>query len=264
MPESVSTKERRQRELNEREKLFLAKARELIRRDGLLNLAMARIAEECDYAVGTLYQHFASKEDLLVALVTEDLRMHSEMFQRVGAWKAGTRERMFAIGVADMIFVRRHPEHFRLAQYVFTEVVWEAASAARRETLLTVSDPMGDIVKTIVAEGVARGDLDLKGLSAEELATGLWSLTVGMHNLVHAKGVLEDFNVHEPYRLMCRYTQTMLNGFGWRPLFDAADDAALDALIQRICNEVFDDLCAEAEQPAIAAQPAAAGVRRAG
>ena len=57
----MSTKDRRLRERAEREQRFLDKAQELIQRDGLMSLQMGRIAEECDYAIGTLYQHFASK-----------------------------------------------------------------------------------------------------------------------------------------------------------------------------------------------------------
>ena len=241
----MGTKERKQRELVEREQRFLDTSRELIRRDGLLNLSMARIAEDCDYAVGTLYQHFSSKEDLLMALVTEDVRIHADMFERVARWPATPRERMFAIGVADMIFVRRHPEHFRLAQYVLTEVVWGAASPERRQTLLEANQPLGENVHGIVRDAVARGDLELNGLTPEEVCVGLWSLAIGMHNLVHAEGMLQDFNVREPYRLMCRHIQTQLNGLGWLPLFDATDAAALDALIKRICHEVFDDLCSQ-------------------
>jgi AcrR family transcriptional regulator len=51
----MGTKERRQREVSEREQRFLEKARELIVQDGLLNLQMARVAEACDYATGTFY-----------------------------------------------------------------------------------------------------------------------------------------------------------------------------------------------------------------
>ena len=54
----MGTKERRARQLQEREQLLLNKARELIVRDGLLNLQMARLAEESEHAMGTLYQHF--------------------------------------------------------------------------------------------------------------------------------------------------------------------------------------------------------------
>lgn len=239
----MGTKERRQRQVADREQQLLAGARELIREDGLLSLQMSKLAERCEYAVGTLYQHFESKEDLLVALTTQSVCEHASLFRRVAEWKAGTRERMFAIGVADMIFVRRNPEHFRLAQYALCEVVWKAASAQRREALLAANKPVAATVAGIVDEAVAAGDLDLKGQSPQELTSGLWALSFGFHNLTHAEGVLEDFTVREPYRLMCRHIQHLLNGCGWKPLADPADMRALDRLIRRISDEVFGDLC---------------------
>src|SRR3546814_1451278 len=87
----MGTRERRQREVAEREQRFLDAARELIQQDGLLNLQMSRIAEKCDYAVGTLYQHFVSKEDLLVALASEEAQERVDMFVRVHRWAASTR-----------------------------------------------------------------------------------------------------------------------------------------------------------------------------
>ena len=43
----MGTKDRRQRELAAREQRFLDCAQALIQRDGLLNLQMSRIAEDC-------------------------------------------------------------------------------------------------------------------------------------------------------------------------------------------------------------------------
>lgn len=243
----MGIKERRQRQFEEREQRFLAAARALIHESGLLSLQMGRIAERAEYAVGTLYLHFASKEDLLLALTVEDAHEHVGLFQRVARWQGSPRDRMFAIGVADMMFVRHHPEHFRICQYVFTEVVWGAASPARRQALIDANNPIGQIVTGIINDAVAAGDLRLHGLTPEQVSIGTWSLAIGTHNLVHAEGVLADFNVNDPYRLLCRHLQTLLNGFGWLPLADLGDDAALDALITRIGNEVFADLCSACE-----------------
>jgi AcrR family transcriptional regulator len=237
----LGTKERRQREVHEREDLFLDAALELITADGLLNLQMSRIAEKCEYAVGTLYQHFASKEDLLLALVTREIGSRIELFQRVGDWQAGTRDRMFAVGVADMIFVRRNPVFFRIVQYALCEVAWNAASLPRRKAFLDASQPLRDIIVGIADEASTSGDLDLRGQTAYELSTGLWALSLGFHYLVHAEGVLEDFVSGDPYRLMCRHFHHMLNGLGWKPLFDASDSGAMDALVKRICEEVFNE-----------------------
>lgn len=237
----MGTRERRQREISEREELFLDIAQDLIRRDGLLSLQMVRIAERSEYAVGTLYQHFASKEDLLLALTTRYVKAHVSLFQRVAAWRAGSRDRMFAIGVADVTFFGQCPDFFRVAQYTLSEVVWNATSLERRKTFFDANDPLSEVVISIVDDARQAGDLTLHEQNAQEISMATWSMCMGYHNFAHAEGVLEDFSVHDPYPLMFRHLQYLLNGFGWKPLFDPADHAALQALIQRIRKEVFDE-----------------------
>lgn len=217
-------------------------ARELIHQDGLLNLSMSKIASYCDYSVGTLYQHFVSKEDLLIALATINEEYRVELFRRVARWEASTRDRMFGLPLADMVFVHQYPEHFRLSQFTYTEVVWGAASDERRQQALAASRPIGELVADLVLEASECGDLDLKGLKPNELAMGPWTVTLGTHNLVHAEGVLEQYDMREPYRLMLRHVSNMLNGLDWQPYFDPSDDKALDIKIKHLCDEVFHDL----------------------
>lgn len=241
----MGTKERRQREFCEREELFLDAALDLIRQDGLLNLQMGRLAEKCEYAVGTLYLHFASKEDLLLALVTRVFRDYIDLVRRAQAWSAPSRDRMFAVGVADLVFVRRYPDYFRIAQYSLCEVAWKAASADRRKAFLDANDPLVVIVTSIAEDARRAGDLAPNGQSAEEMAVGVWALCSGFHKLMHAEGILEDFSVHDPYLLMCRHLLSLLDGFRWKPLSDPADPEELARLIARVRREVFDEVCNE-------------------
>jgi AcrR family transcriptional regulator len=236
----MGTKERRQREVAEREQLFIDKAHELVSREGLLQLQMARLAEVCDYATGTLYQHFESKEDLVVALVTDRVQKRTDLFRRAADWRARTRDRMFAVAAADTVFVQRNPDYFRIEQLALTEVIWSAASSERRAEYLARTQPIGDIVIGIVRDAVACGDLALKGgATVEEASFGVWTLVCGTHTLVHAEGFLESFAVREPYRLMGRNIHRLLNGLDWQPLFDVADAGAYDAYLQRLDKELF-------------------------
>lgn len=241
----MGTRERRQRAVAEREDLFLDAALELIRQDGLLALQMARIAEKSEYAVGTLYLHFASKEDLLLALVTRVFRDYIGLVSRAGAWKAASRDRMFAVGVADLVFVRRYPDYFRIAQYSLCEVAWKAASAKRRQAFLEANDPLVEIVSGIVEDARRDGDLARGGQTAQEMAIGVWALCGGYHLLSHAEGILEDFSVPDPYPLMCRHLQGLLDGYRWKPMSKPEDPLALDALVERVRREVFQEVCDE-------------------
>jgi AcrR family transcriptional regulator len=238
----MGTRERRRRELAEREQLFLDQARKLICENGLLNLQMARVARGCDYATGTLYQHFASKEDLLLALNSHLMTSRVELFRRVADWDAPSRERILAIAVADIIFARQYPEHFRLSQYVTTEAVWRTASPERREESLETGRPLGQAVGRIVQDALDAGDLEDHGLNPYELIVGSWTMTQGMHTLVHAEGLLDLYDIQEPYRRLLMHLQVLLNGMQWQPLCDAWDDTALNALLGRIHTELFSDL----------------------
>lgn len=245
----VGTLERKQRQFAEREEQFLEAAKREICANGLLSVQMARVARLCDYSTGTLYQHFASKEDLLVALNSEMAGLRTELFARVRDWNAPSRDRMFAISLADTLFAQNNPEHFRLSQFVLTEVVWQAASLARREQCLKAHRPLGEIVRQIVDDAIACGDLPNPGKQpALELALGQWSMTVGMHNLVHAEGVLEFYSLNKPYELLLQHVQWHLNAMGWQPLVSLAGNATSDHdqlqnYIDSICQALFSDLC---------------------
>ena len=239
----MASPDRKQREFAQREDLFLDTAQALIRREGLLNLQMARIAEECEYATGTLYRHFASKEDLLVVLATRNILERVQWYERAARWQGPTRDRIVAIALADLFVLREHPEHFRLAQLVWSDVVWGAASESSRARALQACEPLACAVDAITGEARARGDLPA-GLTLSDgaLTIGPWILCLGMHTLSQQQGLI-DPALGDPYRLLFKHLHYLLNGYGWQPLFDPDDDVVLDRAIQRLCREVFDASC---------------------
>lgn len=237
----MASQDRKQREFALREQLFLDKSQELIQRDGLLALQMSKIADECEYAIGTLYKHFASKEDLLVTLAARNCMSRVGLFERAARWGGPTRDRIFAVALADLMVMREQPEHFRLAQFVWTDVVWRAASAECRRRAMDASMPLSALVDGIVARARRDGDLDADfALSDQALTVGPWTMCLGMHTLVQQADYLDRGAIHEPYRLLFKHLHYLLNGYGWRPLFDPRDDATVDAHLDRISHAVFD------------------------
>src|SRR3546814_18906218 len=92
-----------------------------------------------------------------------------DMFVRVHRWAASTRDRMLGFAVADMMYVRHRPEHFRLLQFAFTEVVWGAAPASRRQSCVEAHAPLRQATLDVIDEAIAAGDLDPRGLPAAEI-----------------------------------------------------------------------------------------------
>lgn len=236
-----TTQQRRRRELAERERVFLKCAGEMIAREGLLHLQMAPLAEACEYATGTLYQHFSSKEDLLVVLATQRIAAYGNRFLRAAGLERPSRERMFALAVADHRFCERNPEHSQLVQYVFTEVVWMNATEARREALTEICQPCIGAVESVVKEAVEEGALARGKLSLGQLSLGPWALCHGVQSLMQTRGLLESMRITEAGSLLFHHVQALLNGLEWQPLFDLEDHKALRRLTKELEKEIFDD-----------------------
>lgn len=237
----MGTRERRQRDYDEREELFLDAALEQVRRDGLLSLQMGRLAEQSEYSVGTLYQHFESKEDLLLALVTRSLQRYTALVHKALAWKATTRDRMFAVGVADLVFLQKHNDYSQIAQYSLCDVFWNAASTQRRQAFLDVSKPLMETVCNLVEEARRVGDLAEIGPSSLEVTLGIWSICRGHQNLSHIEGLLADITGSNLQPMMCRHLVFLLDGMRWKPMSKPANLDAPDRLFERVRDEVFRD-----------------------
>lgn len=241
----MGTRKRRQRELAARELLFIETAAEHIKTKGLLTLKMAHIARDCDYATGTLYQHFASKEDLLLAVCANQTAQHYNIIKRVNEWQAPSRNKLIAMVLGDVLFALHHPDHLCLNQYIFTDAVWGAATQSRREQVIKAYIPQSEIATSIVKAAIAAGDIDARHQEPIELALGQWCLSMGMHTIVHAKGVLAHLELKQPYLWLLRHLHLYLNGLNWQPLLDPFDEAALHENIKHICSELYSDLCSD-------------------
>lgn len=230
----MTVTERKERQRAQREQLFLDKAAELIARDGILQLQMAPLAKACDYATGTLYQHFSSKEDLLVALVGRNSCHQLRFFQGIAALDISNREKMLALCLAEEMNQQYYPSHAGLEQYVFTEVVWQNASAARREAILANSKPLADLVSGIVQQAIDNAELPAHNCDAFDLSVAPWALCVGTNSLHQTEGLLEAFGGNKDPLQRYRHLHMLLNGMQWQPLMDLRDRKAMAQQIASI------------------------------
>lgn len=230
----MTVTERKERQRAQREQLFLDKAAELIARDGILQLQMAPLAKACDYATGTLYQHFSSKEDLLIALVGRNSCHQLRFFQGIAALDISNREKMLALCLAEEMNQQYYPSHAGLAQYVFTEVVWQNASAARREAILANSKPLADLVSGIVQQAIDNAELPAHNCDAFDLSVAPWALCVGTNSLHQTEGLLEAFGGNKDPLQRYRHLHMLLNGMQWQPLMDLRDRKAMAQQIASI------------------------------
>ena len=64
------------------QQLILSKAKEILYNEGYLKLTMRNISKACDIALGTIYNYYPTKKELLVEMMTDYWR---EYFYKIGS-----------------------------------------------------------------------------------------------------------------------------------------------------------------------------------
>ena len=239
-PASASTgASRKDLERAEREELFLDVARELLLERGYLGLTMDRIAERTPFSKGTVYQHFPNKEDVLAALNQRTSQIHLLLFERAATFRGRPRERMCAVGMAHDLWMRTYPDDVAACQIVRNASISAKITSERAKELERMDDSCFAICEGIVRDAVAAGDLQLKGGDPRQVGHGLWSLAQGAYQLqnmdfeLHKMGVPTDVGP-----LVIRHQHALLDGYGWRPLFNDWD---WEQTYVRIGEELFSE-----------------------
>jgi len=191
--------DRKQREIEQRERLILRAGLEILLEHGYLGLKMDQIAEQVEYSKGTVYQHFPNKEEIILALANEALEQRASLFSHASTMRKKSRDRLAAIGAAAEVFVQQFPHFFLVEQLMRINSVWEKTSEERRKLMKTCETRCMTIISGIVRDGIAHGDLELPHeCSPEDLVFGLWAINTGGFTIISSSESLEDLGVSLP------------------------------------------------------------------
>lgn len=226
-------------EMQQREAKILDVARGMIVREGYHGLNMDRIAAGVSYSKGTVYNHFANKEEIIIALAIETSAKRVELFRRAAQFKGPSRFRMIAIGESAERFVRDYSDFFIFEEILKLDSVREKTSGKRQGVIRGCEMQCMEVVSGVVRDAVAAGDLKLpKHMSPEKLVFGLWSLTSGAFSIIAGTESLAHLGLEDPFELVREHTTAMLDGYLWRPLSSEYDT---QKILKKIRKEVFVD-----------------------
>lgn len=166
--------QQRRRDLT-REKIVQA-AIELVQEDGWSNLTMRRIAERIQYTHPALYAYFATKEDLLLALLRIGLQQLQAELEAARAAAPTPEAALFALGAAYWGFAWQHPELYQVMHGLGgAAFVTEAARAEERR----IGEPVAAAIGALLEQhGQQADDLDRRVLLLWSTLHGLISLTM--------------------------------------------------------------------------------------
>ncbi|MEZ6016302.1 MAG: helix-turn-helix domain-containing protein [Planctomycetota bacterium] len=233
------TGSRKQREVAQREALLLDTAQALLIELGYIGLTMDRLADATEFSKGTVYQHFANKEDLVAAIAERSAEMRSELFERALAFQGPSRERIGAIGAAAEVFLLLYPHHEQAERIVKTSSIRDKVSAERGSALGACEVRCFAAALSVVHGALADGDLTLaEDQSPEQVCMGLWNLYMGAFLMREVDLFLDNPTFSDPMPILLKNAQVLLDGFGWRPLSRSFDYMAAR---ERALRELFPD-----------------------
>lgn len=214
----MNTLTRKQRELQQREAMFIDLAREMINEQGLQSLTMEKLAEKAEYSKGTLYKHFCCKEDVLAAICTEKLVRMADLFQSTLTLSGHSREKILALLIIYKLFSIKFPDQFDILLDSRRNDLSEKASPDRAAALNEANASTMATMLNIIEQGIQEGNLKPQdGLTTDMMCVGTWSFAVGLFTITSAPGLLKNVQLPPAEQVMIQQMGWLLDGYHWRP-----------------------------------------------
>ncbi len=237
--------DRKRRAFEARESLVIEHADALLSEHGYLGLNLDELAERVEYSKATLYHHFISKEDLVLAVVDRHFSFRQDYFQRAHEFTGLTRERIFAFGIADRLLSLQYPHGFPLVQLVRQPSIWAKCSDTRKEIYGKTGGRCFELAMEVAQDAIQSGELP-ESVKPDQIIWGLVSLSKGAH-LITEEGMFRDIEEVEsqPLQYLFDNYHHYLDGAGWTPLLADHDyEASRERIVKELFAEEFTSLTA--------------------
>ena len=203
----------------QREDLILERAGELIAEYGFFELKMSDLARACDISVGTLYAHFASKEDLLLGLAILAGQKRAGFFDYARAHDGSAMEKFIVASLLDIRFSIDHPQWFEAEYLALAPSIWQRATPSHHQSQLAGIGRITEMFQSFLSD--AADELGVSGdviAQTRNLNLGSWGLSFGMNAL--ALSEITDRHYGTELRsnaidIFCDSLADLLAGAGW-------------------------------------------------
>ena len=235
--------DRKRRAFEARESLVIDEADSLLRAHGYLGLNLDELADRVEYSKATLYHHFVSKEDLVLAVVVRHFAIREDYFQRACHFSGLTRERIFAFGIADRLLSHQYPHGFPLVQLVRQPSIWAKCSDARKESYRTRGSSCFELGLRVAVDAIERGELP-ETVPPDQIVWGLISLSKGAL-LITEEAMFDELEdvATQPLQYLFENYHHFLDGAGWTPFLAEHDyETAHDRIVRELFADEFSSL----------------------
>ncbi|MCE9579999.1 MAG: TetR/AcrR family transcriptional regulator [Deltaproteobacteria bacterium] len=183
---------------------ILEVARKLVIKQGHANLSLRAVAREAGFSAPSLYEYFASKDEIVATIAGEIAASLRRALHEAATEAKDPRAALLAIGLAYVAWARKHPQDFLL---MFSRL----PSRRRALTAAPPSESPYQIVVAAVTQAHEAGVITGKPQRREHIAYALWAAVHGMAmlQLTHLAGFDADFATADKAAV-----EALIAGFG--------------------------------------------------
>ncbi|EGU33869.1 transcriptional regulator [Vibrio sp. N418] len=230
---------KKQQAIADREIELILLAKSMVQEQGFSNLTMDKLTAMSPYSKGTIYNHFCSKEDVIIALCIHSLRTEALMFVRSSEFGGNTREQVIALHVSYRIYARMEPVLSTCAIMAKSPWVLEKASPARVQQLNELEEQVINFADGLISSAVEAGDLKFSsGIGSDSIVFANWAIAFGSNALAqNASNSHCISRLQDPFSVL-HNANMLLDGLNWQPLSTEWD---YRKTWQRVEKELFKD-----------------------
>lgn len=208
-----------------REQEIVEHAIQLFSQQGFLGVRMSDIAKQTQYSMGTIYSHFESKEDLLIACAHALVLDHQLLFARVRELDIPAVEQIITLAQGVCVVASKFPDLIEVKNLSLMRSVWKRATEQRVAHYNHLHEDLSLRIRGMAIEALAEnftGYEKLQGGALEELADtlthGLWGLSIGMSSITqsgYAENYCDKHTEEELEQFFSTNYSNFLKGYGW-------------------------------------------------
>jgi AcrR family transcriptional regulator len=175
----MGTKERRQRELEDRRRAILERSRDLFFERGYENVSVQDICNEVEYGRSAVYALFSSKEEIYAHIYVESMRILADMFQSINPTAPDFDREFLKCMHTLFAFYKHHRNYFKALFYFNTNAL--AYSKIPRPILALKEAEIaraGLPIVSLLNRGIQSGYL--RDLDVQEVVRLSWATMVGI------------------------------------------------------------------------------------
>jgi AcrR family transcriptional regulator len=214
----MTTLSRKQQEIAQREEEILNRARSMLLSDGYRDLTIDRLASDLAVSKGTVYNHFANKEDIVLALATRAMQARLALFSTAAASATVHRHRLVAIGAAAEHFCDHLREHFRVEMWIRNIHIWEKSSDSFQLLIKQCEQSIMGVVGGIVHDAIAAKEIKADNMSPAEIVFGFWALVHGGQLIAATSPSLQNVGIENTHLVIRRHCHNLMEAMQWKPL----------------------------------------------